>query len=133
MSQENVEWVRRVGEAWARSDLEGVDALVQGRLAEDVEFDPLYLDRVYRGGDGARQLFADLNETWEEYRSEPQEIVDMGEHVLLVTRITARGRGGGVPVDQRIAILGRFQGEKLVWAKSFASKQQALEAAGLAE
>jgi hypothetical protein len=50
-----------------------------------------------------------------------------------VTRITARGRGGGVPVDQRIAILGRFQGEKLVWAKSFASKQQALEAAGLAE
>jgi ketosteroid isomerase-like protein len=133
MSQENVEWVRRVGEAWARSDLEGVDALVQGRLAEDVEFDPLYLDRVYRGFDGARQLFADLNETWEEYRSEPQEIVDMGEHVLLVTRITARGRGGGVPVDQRIAILGRFQGEKLVWAKSFASKQQALEAAGLRE
>jgi hypothetical protein len=78
-------------------------------------------------------LFADLNETWEEYRSEPQEIVDMGEHVLLVTRITARGRGGGVPVDQRIAIFGRFQGEKLVWAKSFASKQQALEAVGLRE
>jgi ketosteroid isomerase-like protein len=133
MSQENVEWVRRVGEAWARGDLEGVDALAQGRLAEDVEFDPLYLDRVYRGGDGARQLFADLNETWEGYRSEPEEIVDMGEHVLLVTRITARGRGGGVPVDQRIAILGGFQGEKLVWAKSFASKQQALEAAGLRE
>jgi hypothetical protein len=76
-------------------------------------------------------MWAGLSETWEAYRSEMEEIVDLGEHVLALTRITGRGAGGGVPVDQRIAILARFEGEKLVWAKSFASKAEALEAVGL--
>ena len=133
MSQENVEWARQVAEAWNRSDLETADALLEGRLAPDFEYHPLYLDQVYRGNEGARQVRADLNETWEDYRSEVEEVVDLGEHVLVLQHITARGVGGGVPIDWRAAMLARFQGEKVLWLKSFRSKQEALEAVGLSE
>jgi ketosteroid isomerase-like protein len=133
MSQENAEWARRVAEAWARRDVGAADALVEGRLAPGFEFHPLYLDRVYRGGEVARQMWADLSETWEDYRFEVEDVVDLGEYVLVLTHITARGVGGGVPIDQRVAMLGRFQGEQALWIKSFRSKEEALEAAGLAE
>jgi hypothetical protein len=94
--------------------------------------DPLYLDRVYKG-DEAGQLGADMAAVWEDYRATTEEIVDLGEHVLMVRHITARGAIGGVPVDFRIFILVRFEGEISVWAKSFRTRQEALEAVGLRE
>jgi ketosteroid isomerase-like protein len=133
MTQENVEWVRRVGEAWARGDAEAMEALLEGRIATDYEFHPLYLDRVHKGVDALRQVLPDTSETWEDYRLEAEEIVDLGEHVLVLAHITARGAGGGVPIDQRVAMLHRFRGEKLAWGKSFRSKREALEAVGLRE
>jgi ketosteroid isomerase-like protein len=132
MSQENVEWARRVAEALDRGDLDAVEALTEGRFAPDFEFEPLYLDRVYRA-DEARQLWADLAEVWEDYRAVTEEILDLGEHLLLVRHITGRGARGGVPVDQQFFMLCRFQGDKIAWAKSFATKREALEAAGLRE
>jgi hypothetical protein len=134
MSEENVEWVRQLADAlWHRRDPEAADALVEGRLAPDFELHPLYLDQAYQGDTGARQLLADLTETWEDYRSEVEEIVDLDEHVLLLMHVTARGVGGGVPVDYRVALLVRFEGEMALWGKSFRSKEEALEAAGLRE
>jgi ketosteroid isomerase-like protein len=138
MSQENVEWIRQFGEAWSCGDLETVDKLVQGQLAQghvaaDFHFDTLYLDQGVYGVEGARGLWANSIEMWEDYHAEFEEIVDLGDRVLAVAHLTGRGAGGGVPVDQLIAILFRFQGEKLVSAKSFASKEEALEAVGLAE
>ena len=64
---------------------------------------------------------------------EPQEVVALGEHVLVLAHVTGRGAGSGVPIDQSLAVLCAFEGEKAVWARSFTSKEQALEAAGLRE
>jgi hypothetical protein len=105
-----------------------VEVLLQGRFAPDAEFHPLYLDRVYGVVEGVRQMWVDMNEAWEDHRSQVGDIVDLGGHVLLLTRITACGPRGGVPVDYRIAMLGRFQGDMLVWGKPFSSKREALEA-----
>jgi ketosteroid isomerase-like protein len=128
MSRENIDWVRQAIEAWARGDISTVQALSEGRLTPDCEFHPLYLDRVYRGADALSQVFTDVTETWADYRMEPEDIVDLGAYVLVQVRITARGVGSGVPVEQRVAMLGRFDAGKLVWGKSFASKAEALEA-----
>jgi ketosteroid isomerase-like protein len=133
MSQENVEWLREVSEARAREDTEAVEALLRVGLAAEFELQPLYPDRVYRGAEEMRKLWTDAVETWEDYRFETEEIIDLGEHVLVLAHITGRGTGSGVPIDQRIGILVAFQGEKAVWARSFLSKQEALEAAGLRE
>ena len=133
MSQKNVEWARQLGAAWGRNDQAAVEALFEGHVADDFEAEPLNLEQVYKGFDGVRQARADMLEVWADYRSELEEVVDLGEHVLLLTRVTGRAAGGGVPVDRRFAVLIRFRGEKLVWAKSFASEAEALEAVGLSE
>jgi len=44
--------------------------------------------------------------------------------------MTRRGAASGVPIDQPVAVLVAFEGEKAIWAKSFRSKNDALEAAG---
>jgi hypothetical protein len=133
MSRENVEWLREVSEARAREDTEAVEALLRVGLAAEFELQPLYPDRVYRGAEEMRKLWTDAVETWEDYRFETEEIIDLGGHVLVLANITGRGTGSGVPIDQRIGILVAFEDAKAVWAKSFPSKQEALEAVGLRE
>jgi hypothetical protein len=73
MSQERMEWARQVADAWERGDMEAVEALIEGHVEPDAELDPLYLDRVYTA-DEARQLWADMSETWEDY------LQDRGDH-----------------------------------------------------
>ena len=46
--------------------------------------------------------------------------------------ISAQGVGSGVPVTQEFAVVWTFDGEKVVRARSFTSRAEALEAAGLA-
>lgn len=133
MSRENVELARRFAEAWTGRWTEAVEAFVRPRLAPDFEMHPLYLERSYEGLEGIHQLWADIDEIWQDYRLEIGEIVDLGEHVLALARITARGTGSGVPIDEEIAVLWAFEGDKVVWMKSFMSKSDALEAAGLSE
>lgn len=133
MSQENVELARRVAEAVNRGDAEAALTLMEAHLAPDYQFNPLYLDQVYSGTGAMRQAMADMAETWQDYRNEIEDIVDLGEHLLHVSHITGHGPGGGVPVDQRVFMLTRFQGDQAVWTKSFASKAEALEAAGVRE
>jgi hypothetical protein len=53
--------------------------------------------------------------------------------VLVLAHVTGRGAGSGVPIDQSLAVLCAFEGEKAVWARSFTSKEEALEAVGLRE
>ena len=130
MSQENVDLVRRIIEVWDSGGYDALNDLAEGRVAPGFELHPLYLDRVYTGDEAPRQLGADLAAAWEDYRATTEEIVDLGTHVLMVRHITARGALGGVPVDQRMFILVRFEGEMVVWAKSFATRQEALDAVG---
>ena len=130
MSQENVEILRRGFEAWYRNDMETVEALMRDLLAPGFEMHPLYLDKVYTGAEAMWAMFADAREIWAEYRFELEDIVDLGEHVLIVGHVLGRGAGSGVPIDQRLAMLWTFHGLKAVHAKSFPSTAEALEAVG---
>ena len=133
MAEERVEWVRRAFEAWQGGDEDEVAALTQGRVAEEFEWHPLYLDRVYTGPEAMWQLRADLYESWQDYRADVERITDLGDHVLVVVHVTGRGPGSGVPVDRRIALLLAFRGEQMLGGRSFPSESEALEAAGLRE
>jgi ketosteroid isomerase-like protein len=133
MSQENVARFLEIHEAWNRGDLETAEALARDVVAPEVEIDPLYLGQVYKGLEGMREMRADISETWEDYRFELEETVDLDEHLLVVGRILGRGAGSGVPINQPLATLWTFRGDKAVRVKSFMSRQEALEAAGRSE
>jgi ketosteroid isomerase-like protein len=132
VSQENVEIMRKAYEAIARRDRETLDAILRERLAPDFEFEAALTGATYRGLDGFWELLDDIEDTVG-YRPEVQEAIDLGDHVLVVLRMSGRGSRSGVSVAQQGAVLVTFDGSTLVSGKSFASKREAFEAVGLRE
>jgi ketosteroid isomerase-like protein len=55
------------------------------------------------------------------------------QRVLLVVRLVAQGRDSGVEVTARSAIIWTIRAGKILRAKLFQNKVEALEAAGLKE
>ena len=138
MSEENVETVRN----WVAA----INAADSDRLIElaDPEVDYLpYLAALagesgaYRGHDGLRQYVRDLAEAWSSYKVEIHELEDLGDHVLMQGRLRGKGRFSGLDVDAEMAWLHTFRsgsGEgRYLRLRFFASRDDALEAAGLSE
>jgi ketosteroid isomerase-like protein len=132
MSQENVELVRSAYEAIARRDREALAAILADHVSPEFEFEAALTGASYRGMDALWELLDDIQETVG-YMPEVEEAVDLNDHVLVVLRISGRGSQSGVSLAQQGAVLFRFDGDKLVWGRSFASRAEALEAAGLGE
>jgi hypothetical protein len=71
--------------------MQAEDAWARENLAADFEAHPLYIAQVYKGIGAVRQLFADAGEIWDDYRLEAEDVIDLGEHVLLVGHVLGRG------------------------------------------
>ena len=65
--------------------------------------------------------------------SRSRRALDWDDHVLVVTANRARGRAGGVPIARQTAQLMTLRDGKIVRQDFFASRAEALEAAGLTE
>jgi ketosteroid isomerase-like protein len=130
MSQANVELVQEV--------LVGFDAPDEfrwDRMHEDIEaHDHDVIDAgEYRGHAGLRRWFEDWSSAWAEFSMEPQEMLDAGERVVAVLHVRARGRGSGVEVERQDAMVFQVRNGKIWRIDYYNNRQQALEAAGLAE
>jgi ketosteroid isomerase-like protein len=126
----NVEFLREGYEALQRGDLETFTALSRERLGPEFEFHHVWDGRVFRGFEGTMEWISDTRETWAEYSQKVEEITELGEDdVLVVVRISGRGGGSGVPVAQELAVVWTFEGDKAVQARSFTSRDEAVEAA----
>jgi ketosteroid isomerase-like protein len=130
MSEENVEIVRLGYETVARHDLEAMDAFVRDHVASDAAFESAMTGQVYRGAQWVRDLAADLWETLD-YHLAIEETIDSGDQVVAVLRISGRGARSGVPASQQVAMVWTFEDRRIVRGKSFTSRAEALEAAGL--
>ena len=132
MSQENVEIVRRVIEAWNRRDLE--DALQD--LDPDAELDWSESSGVqggiYRGIGEIRRFWEEWLDLFEEIVVRPEAFIDAGEHVVVPNRTYLRGRDG-IEVDAGSTSVWRLRHRKLVWHRLYQDKEAALQAVGLRE
>ena len=133
MSQENVEIVRQVVEAFNRRDLE---AMVQ-RFDPEIEWEPVgpaAVERpVYRGRDEVSSGFAATWETWELFQVEERELRDLGDSVVWLGHARLRGGASHVELDQEFAVHFLVRDGKVVRLRGFLTWQEALEAAGLRE
>jgi ketosteroid isomerase-like protein len=75
------------------------------------------------------EWISDTRETWDEYSQEVAEITEVGDAVVVVLALSARGGGSGVPVAQELAVVWRFEDGMAVEARSYTSREEALEAA----
>jgi ketosteroid isomerase-like protein len=133
MAQDNVELVRRIIELFNRKDI----ARVMDAVADDFELDwsnsigPL--KGVYKGREGALELWESFLDAWDEIRWDPQEIIEVDEaRVILVNHVRMRGGGSGVDVEATAAQLWTITDGKGRSVKLYQSKAEALAAAQLA-
>ena len=132
MSQENVELVRRVFDAFNRRDIAAFLEL----LDPDVEWVPILAvleGRVYRGHEEVRQWIKDLATDWEFFEVDYEELRDFGDRVLVSGHWHARGRASGVEVENPGTYLYEIKGGKVVSMRTFTDYAEALEAVGLSE
>jgi ketosteroid isomerase-like protein len=71
--------------------------------------------------------------SWEEWREEIEEMRDLGSRVLVLSVQRGRGKGSGVEVEARYAILYEVHGGKITSVRMYWNPTTALEAAGLSE
>jgi ketosteroid isomerase-like protein len=102
------------------------------RLATDVELHsrPDVPDSaVYRGRNGVKDFFRMLQETWAELRWEPLEFTDLGDTVVVDTKITAVGRGSDLPIEADETDVFWFRDGRIARLQGFPTKEQAMDAA----
>ena len=131
MSQENVELVRRWLDGVSRGELslELCDPEIQ--IENIAEFP---ITGPYRGHDGVRRWWEDIAEAFSEVRFELEELIDVEDgRVLSTQRMVGRFRNTDIPVDTPWASLISVRDGSIARAVGFASRRQALEAAGLSE
>jgi ketosteroid isomerase-like protein len=134
MSQESVEIVRGVYDAFARHDNRTPFEV----YAEDIVLDlsklsAVGVEPIYHGHEGVRQYWRDVLSVSSEVHLEVEELIDAGDRVVAVTRASGVGRVSGVPLGTIRVSVWTLAGGKVVRMEVFDDRRQAFEAAGLRE
>jgi ketosteroid isomerase-like protein len=72
-------------------------------------------------------------EAWERVEPDLRELLDAGDHVVSIEITRGRGRASGVEVELQQYGVWTIRDGKIVRARWFTTRQEALEAAGLSE
>jgi ketosteroid isomerase-like protein len=134
MSQENVETVRQMLEAFDRRDRA---AWLAPRDDQDHE---VVTDRYWpeadavRGREAAWEFYVKVAEAFEQLPVADAELVDAGaDKVLIHQRSDVRGRTSGPEVELNYWVVITFREGRIVRDQWFADPAEGLEAAGLSE
>jgi ketosteroid isomerase-like protein len=129
MTSANVELTREGSRAFNERDLDWLAA----NCVEDFVWHPAIATgvdgREYRGIEGLREFFAELQEVWDEFEIEPARLLELGpDHVLVFSHVRARGKAG-VEFEQEMTGLYEFRDGKVASGRSYLNRDDALRAA----
>ena len=99
MAEGDEELAREAYAAFNRGDLPGALRRLDPEIEWHMSSRFARGARVYRGHDGVRAIFANFAETFDDFRTEPLEVIDTGERLVVPVRMTGRQRGDGGPVE----------------------------------
>lgn len=127
MSEENVELVRRIYDAWGREES------ARDFIAADVEYmNPAYA--VEPGTRRGRKSFSAVRDSYDDFELQVERFIDPGgDDVIVLARYTGSGRGSGVPVAGEHGYVWTVRDGLAVRFRWFQSHREALEAAGVSE
>jgi ketosteroid isomerase-like protein len=128
VSQENLERIKAGFAAHNRGDL---DALVELYHPEAV-FETLLLG-THHGNEAIRLIYEENQKTLSGYDVVPVELIDVDDKVVAVARTVGAGPASQIAVDDHFAFVFTFEGERVVREQAFRNREEALQAAGLAQ
>ena len=135
MSEENVAALRSVFAAWASG---GLDDFAD-RWAPEIEWraqEGAIDDRgPLHGKDACRAYLQDWLDTFDNFKVEPIELIDAGEdRVVAVLRYSGRAKQSGADLPGTdFAVVYLIRDSKIAGGREYATREEALEAAGLSE
>jgi ketosteroid isomerase-like protein len=134
LSEENVEIVRSIYEAFAQRD--GVTPFKY--YAANIEWDSGGAElvggsTVYHGHDGVHALFHDVLQAFREFEYRPLELTPSGAHVLVTVHERGVGRTSGVVVDRRHYAIWTLHNSMVTHVRVYLDHGEALKALGLPE
>jgi uncharacterized protein len=132
MSQENVELVQRLYEAWNRDDYPDALALIDPEIEVEARLGALN-DGTFRGHPGLFQLLEDFWRQFDDPIIDVKECIPAGEHVVTSVLCHGRGKGSGIEVEWWQWQVWTLRDGKAVRWQVFSSRREALKAAGLPE
>jgi len=133
MSEENVERFMQGIEAYNRRDPE---ALLEFMDAE-VEWYPAILvglgggATVFRGHEGIRAMFREVDENLAEIHVEVAEVQDLGDRILATGRLRTRGKTSGAATESPFGYIAHFRDDKAFLVQTYLDPADAMKAAGL--
>jgi ketosteroid isomerase-like protein len=134
MSEENVAVVEAAWNAFARNGLDALAAYwtedVGHRAIEGAPDDrgPMH------GKDALRAYVQDWLDTFDDVNTEVVELIDAGGgKVIAVLELSGRGKLSGVETKLIYAVVYTIRDGKIARGREYATREEALEAAGLRE
>ena len=132
MSQENVEIVRQVYEAFNRGDWDAVYCDFAGDA--EMATPPRGLDAgIFRGREEGQAYWEDFLRPYEAVTTEPVEFFESGDQLLVFIKTRARPKGSSAEVEFGTGHLWTIRDGTVVSLRIFPEREKALEAAGLSE
>ena len=133
MSRQQIERIQATYAAFNRGDF---DSVLES-WDDDTEFvapEDMPEQSSFRGPEGYRQFLASMLDVFEEFRSEPERIIEVGDEKYLVF-VTERFRRkeDATAVEAHNFILITMRGEKLRRLQVFLDRRAAFDAAGVSE
>jgi ketosteroid isomerase-like protein len=134
MSQENVEVVREVFEAFRGGGWKQAAQLVDPEVEYHGTVGGLQEGQTAHGQSQIGQVFEEEDlEAWEERRVEADEFIDAGDNVVVLLHEYVRGRGSGIELEAETAVVVAVSRGRVVRIQGYMDRHAALEAAGLSE
>ena len=131
MSEENVEIVRRMYEAYLAGDTDQALTCFHPNVVAD--FRVRGDTGVRQGREALNELIATWVDAWDDYSDRVDEIRDLGESVLVIATQSGRGKGSGLELTNQYAQLYELEDGQITSLTLYESPAKALEAAGLSE
>jgi uncharacterized protein len=130
VSQENVDVIRRIYSVWAK---EG-SPLPSGLLDSQIEWvnPPDAIERgTRRGLDAFGTAVGAVSDTFAGVGVDIDEMLDVGDRVVVLATLHGRGRGSGAEVERRQGYVWTLRDGKAVRFEWFNSPDDAMRAAGV--
>jgi uncharacterized protein len=127
----NVEIVRGLYQAWSGGDYAGALELIDPEIEIEARHESLHPGN-YRGHRGLYDLLQDFWEQFDERRTEVMECVSVGDKVFASVLHRGRGKRTGMELEMPHWHLWTLRDGKIVGWRTFSTRTEALEAAGLA-
>jgi uncharacterized protein len=131
MSQENVELVRGMCEAFLAGDVAAALDVLHAEVIWHGTIGGIEEGRTAHGHNEVIEGFMESLRDWESHSLEIEDYLDAGDSVVVLWHEVGRGKRSGVEVETRTAVVYTVRDKEVIEVQGYMDRRQALQAAGL--